>query len=118
VQDGPSPTSPTIQQDQVEAATEGEAVSRREVPRRVQVDHPPSVTIGDINERTTRSRSRNASHFAHSAFVATFEPKDIGHNLSDPNWVNAMHEELENFERNLLGQNGCGQTKSEKMVRW
>jgi hypothetical protein len=99
VSDGPSTTPPTIQQDQVEAAAEGEVVSRREAPKRVQVDHPPSRIIGDINERTTRSRSRNASHFAHSAIVGTFEPKDIGHALSDPNWVNAMHEELENFER-------------------
>jgi hypothetical protein len=57
VQDDPSPTLPTIQQDQVEAAAEGEVVSRREAPRRVQVDHPPSRIIGDINERTTRSRS-------------------------------------------------------------
>jgi hypothetical protein len=81
VQDGPSPTSPTIQQDQVEAAAEGKVLSRREAPRRVQVEHPPSRIIGDINERTTRLRSRNASHFAHSAFVAIFEPKDIGHAL-------------------------------------
>jgi hypothetical protein len=102
VQDGPSPTLPTIQQDQMEAAAEGEVVSRREAPRRIQVDHPPSGIISDINECTTRSRSKNASHFAHSAFVATFEPKDIGHALSDPNWVNAMHEELENFERNQV----------------
>jgi hypothetical protein len=58
VQDGPSSTPPTIQQDQVEAAAEGEVASRREAPRRVQVDHPLSVIIGDINERTTRSRSR------------------------------------------------------------
>jgi hypothetical protein len=58
--------------------------------RSVQVDHPPSGISGDINECTTRSRSRNASHFAHSAFVATFEPKDIGHALSNPNWVNAI----------------------------
>jgi hypothetical protein len=98
VQDGPSPTPHTIQQDQVEAAAEGEVVSRREAPRRVQVNHPPSITIGDINERTAWSRSRNASHFAHSAFVATLELKNIGHALYDPNWVNAMHE-LENFER-------------------
>jgi hypothetical protein len=40
VQDGPSPTPPMIQQDQVEAAAEGEVVSRREAPRRIQVDHP------------------------------------------------------------------------------
>jgi hypothetical protein len=86
----------------VEAAAEGEVVSRREAPRRVQVDHPPSIIIGNINDRTTRSRSINASHFAHSAFVATFEPNDIGHALSNPNWVNAMHEELENFERNKV----------------
>jgi hypothetical protein len=77
VQDGPSPTPPTIQQDQVEAAAEEEVVSRREAPRHVQVDHPPSRIISDINERTTRSRSRNASHFAHSTFVATFEPKTL-----------------------------------------
>jgi hypothetical protein len=86
VQGGPSPTPPTIQQDQVEAAAEGEVVTRREALRRFQVDHPPSRIIGDINERMTRSRSRNASHFA----------------LSDPNWVNAMHEELENVERNQV----------------
>jgi hypothetical protein len=102
VQDGPSPTPPTIQQDQVEAAAEGEVVSRREAPRRIQVDHLPSRIISDINEGTTWSRSRNASHFAHSAFVATFDPKNIEHALSDPNWVNAMHEELENFERNQV----------------
>jgi hypothetical protein len=40
------------------------------------------------------------SHFAHSAVVATFEPWDVGHSLSDPNWVNSMHEELQNFDRN------------------
>jgi hypothetical protein len=50
VQDGPSPTPPTIQQDQMEAATKGEVASRREAPRQVQVDHPPSVIIGDINK--------------------------------------------------------------------
>jgi hypothetical protein len=48
----------------------------------------------------TLSGSRNVPHFAHSAFVATFQPKNIGHALFDPNWENAMHEELENFERN------------------
>jgi hypothetical protein len=102
MQDGPSPTPPTIQQDQVEAAAEGEVVSRREALRHVQVDHPPSRIIGDINERTTWSRCRDASHFAHSSFVATFESKDIGHALCDPNWVNATHEELEKFERNQV----------------
>jgi hypothetical protein len=63
------------------------------------VDHLASRIIGDMNERTTWSRVQNNSHFARAAFVATFEPKGIGHALSNHNWVNSMHEELENFER-------------------
>jgi hypothetical protein len=102
VMDDPSPTPTTTNQDQGEATIEGEVASRREPPQRVQVDHPPSKIIGDMNERTTRSRVRNNSHFSHAAFVATFEPKDIGHTLSDHNWVNSLHEELENFERNQV----------------
>jgi hypothetical protein len=31
-----------------------------------------------------------------------FEPQDVGHTLSDSSWVNAMHEKLENFERNQV----------------
>jgi hypothetical protein len=100
VVDDPSPTSTTTNQDQGEAVVEGEVASRRGPPRRIQVDHPALRIIGNMNERTTRSRVRNNSHFAHAAFVATFEPKDIRHALSDHNWVNLMHEELENFERN------------------
>jgi hypothetical protein len=35
-----------------------------------------------------------------SFFVALFKLRDVGHALSDSSWVNAMHVELENFERN------------------
>jgi hypothetical protein len=85
VMDGPSPTPMMTNQDQGEATVEGEVASRREPPRRVQVGHPTLRIIDDMNERTTRSRVRNNSHFAHAAFVSTFEPKDIGHTLSDHN---------------------------------
>ena len=84
------------------AAVEGEASSSREAPRHIQHRHPPSTMIGNINERVTRNRSYEISHFAHSAFVANFEPKEVVEALTDPDWVNAMHEELENFERNQV----------------
>jgi hypothetical protein len=77
VMDGPSPTPTMTNQDRGEATIEGEVASRREPPWRVQVDHPASRIIGDMNERTTRSRVRNNSHFSHSTFVATFEPKTL-----------------------------------------
>jgi hypothetical protein len=93
------------------------------------VDHLASRIISDMNECTTRSRVRNNSHFAHAAFVATFEPKNIGHALSDHNWVNSMHEELLRGTKfgnwltlphgvSQLGQNGCGRTKRERKVKW
>jgi hypothetical protein len=129
--DDASPTPTTTNQDQGEANVEGEVASRQEPPRRVQVDHPASRIIGDMNEHTTRSRVQNNSHFAHAAFVATFEPKDIRHALSDHNWVNSMREELENFERNQvwelvdpppgckpIGRKWVWKNKEGRKVKW
>jgi hypothetical protein len=51
----------------------------------------------------TRSlRSAHLSCFSNTLFVALFEDRDVGHAPSDLSWVNAMYEELENFERNQV----------------
>ena len=60
------------------------------------------MMIGDLDERVTRSKSASHTHFTNSAFVASFESHDVGHAISDSSWVNSMHEELENFERNQV----------------
>jgi hypothetical protein len=51
---------------------------------------------------TRSSRLAHLSCFSNTLFAALFEPRDVGHALSDSSWVNAMHEELENFERNQV----------------
>jgi hypothetical protein len=51
---------------------------------------------------THSSRSAHLSYFSNTLFVALFESRDVGHAFSDSSWVNAMHEELENFERNQV----------------
>jgi hypothetical protein len=82
---------------------EGEIVSEPGAPSHIQKAHPPQQIIGNLNERVTRSpRSAHLSYFSNTLFVALFEPRDVGHALSDSSWVNAMHEELENFERNQV----------------
>ena len=81
---------------------EGEVHSEREAPHHIQRQHPPQQMIGNLYERTTRSRSAHLACFTNSLFVAIFAPRDVGHALSDEHWVNAMHEELENFERNKV----------------
>jgi hypothetical protein len=69
----------------------------------VILSYPPHQIIGNLNERVTRSsRSAHLSFFSNTLFVALFEPRDVGHTLSDSRWVNAMYEELENFERNQV----------------
>jgi hypothetical protein len=56
-----------------------------------------------LNERVIRfSRLAHLSCFTNRLFVALFEPQDDGNALFDSSWVNAMHEELENFERNQV----------------
>ncbi|WVZ58182.1 hypothetical protein U9M48_008477 [Paspalum notatum var. saurae] len=103
---GPLPTASSSlprQQAQVEAGPAedaGEVTSEIVPSRQVQRDHPPHRIIGDLHQRVTRYSVNSLAFSSHSAFVASFEPWDVSHALSDPNWVNAMHEELENFERN------------------
>jgi hypothetical protein len=56
-----------------------------------------------LNEWVTQSsRLAHLSCFTNTLFVALFEPRYIGHALSDLSWINAMHEELDNFERNQV----------------
>jgi hypothetical protein len=88
----------------VEASrVEGEIISEQGAPSHVQKAHPPQQIIGNLNKRITHfSRLAHLSYFTNMLFVALFEPRDVGHTLFDLSWVNAMHEELENFERNQV----------------
>jgi hypothetical protein len=82
---------------------EGEIVSELGAPSHIQKAHPPQQIISNLNERVTHSsRSAHLSYFSNTLFVALFEPRDVGDALSDSSWVNALHEELENFERNQV----------------
>jgi hypothetical protein len=104
-----APQTTTSSTRVVEASqVEEEIISDHGAPSQIQKAHPPQQMIGNLNERVTRSsRSPHLSCFANTLFVALFEPRDVGHTLSDSSWVNAMHEELENFERNqvwILGE--------------
>nr|ABA94364.2 retrotransposon protein, putative, Ty1-copia subclass [Oryza sativa Japonica Group] len=82
--------------------TERGSTSEVTAPLHIQRRHPPEQIIGNIGERTTRSKVTTHDVYANSAFVASFEPKDVSHALTDESWINAMHEELENFERNKV----------------
>ena len=70
-------------------------------PTNIARDHPLDTLIGDIS-RGVQTRSRLASFCEHFSFVSSIEPKKIDEALLDVDWVNAMHEELNNFKRNQV----------------
>ena len=70
-------------------------------PTNVARDHPLN-TIIDYISRGVQTRLRLASFCEHFSFMSSIEPKKIDEALRDVDWVNAMHEELNNFTRNQV----------------
>jgi hypothetical protein len=69
----------------VEASrVEGEIIFEPGAPSHIQKVHPPQQIIGNLNERVTCSSwSAHLSCFSNTLFIALFEPRDVGHALSD-----------------------------------
>jgi hypothetical protein len=80
-----------------------EIISKSVAPSHSQKAYPHQQIICNLNKRVTRSSSSaHLSYFTNTLFVAIFNPQDVRHALSNLSWVKAMHEELENFERNQV----------------
>ena len=70
-------------------------------PTNIARDHLLDIIIGDIF-RGVQTKSRLALFCEYFSFVSSIEPKKIDEALKDIDWVNAMHEELNNFTRNQV----------------
>jgi hypothetical protein len=70
-------------------------------PTNVARDHPLDSIIGDIS-RGVQTRSILVSFYEYFSFMLFIKPKKIDKDLKDIDWVNAMHEELNNFTRNQV----------------
>jgi hypothetical protein len=69
------------------------------VHHNVQRDDPVNNIIGDIEKGVT-TKSRVANFCEHYLFISSFEPFKLEDALRDLDWVVAMQEELNNFNRN------------------
>jgi hypothetical protein len=80
-----APQATTSSTTAVEASrVEGEIISNQGAPSHIQKAHPPQQIISNMNERVTwSSRLAPLSFFSNTLFVALFEPRDVGHALSD-----------------------------------
>jgi hypothetical protein len=97
-----------IPQDQAEAQAQDvdapqappQAVDRRTSP--LLQAHPQDLIIGSPTKGVMTRSQKLASFMEHNSFVSFLEPKSVEEALQDPDWVNAMHEELNNFTRNQV----------------
>ncbi|XP_075494766.1 uncharacterized protein LOC142532333 [Primulina tabacum] len=87
----------------------------KDIHSKIQRNHPSSQIIGEVyGDVQTRKKekvdyrkmiglvcmSSAFSQVTHSCFISLNEPKNVNDALKDEFWVNAMHEELEQFVRN------------------
>jgi hypothetical protein len=88
-------------------------------------DHPVDQVVGDMH-MGVQTHSRIASFCEHFSFISCVEPNRVDEALLHVDWVNAMHEELNNFTCNkvwelvdpritmLLIPNGCFATSNNE----
>ena len=70
----------------------------RDPTQMIQHDHPVDNIIGSLRKGVI-THSHLANFCQHYSFVSPLEPLKVAEALGDPNWVMAMQEELNNFER-------------------
>jgi hypothetical protein len=85
-------------QGQQVASTSSQPNDQASVSNQVPILQPTNITR-DIS-RGVQTRLRLASFCEHFLFVSFIEPKKIEETLRDVDWVNAMHEELNNCIKN------------------
>ena len=90
-----------------QARSQGEGSSQIENHNIVNVrelkSHPLENIIENLNEPARkRSHFRIIDEMNSLALVSQIEPKNIDVALTDESWINTMHEELHQFERNKV----------------
>ncbi|KAK1610142.1 hypothetical protein QYE76_033815 [Lolium multiflorum] len=91
-----TPPRPRKTKEEIEARR----LARRE--RNLELrGHTHDKVLGDVRAKvSTRKQLANFSH--HHAYISLVEPKKVFEALEDPDWLEAMHEELNNFKRNKV----------------
>ena len=96
-------SSPLIPPEVHPSISQNDEVSTSKKPSsRVIKNHPESNIIGSLDEglRFRKGNILLANHVTYHCYLAQFELKMVEEALQDENWVESMHEELNQFVRN------------------
>ena len=100
-----TPGTPSVVEGSVNIPTSLESESHeKKVPSsKIKLNHPPKVIVGNMNELTLKKRTVDkcvANFVSYSCYLSQVEPTKVEETLQDKSWVEAMHDELLQFQRN------------------
>ena len=92
-------------EDSVDIPTSPDSESHEEKrpSYRVKLNYPLEEIVGNMNELTLRKRTVDkcvANFVSYSCYLSQVEPTKVEEALQDESWVEAMHDELLQFQRN------------------
>ncbi|KAK1664164.1 hypothetical protein QYE76_052323 [Lolium multiflorum] len=91
-----TPPRPRKTKEEIEARR----LARRE--RQLErLEHTHDKVLGDVRAKVS-IRRQLANFSNHHAYISLVEPKKVFEALEDSDWLEAMHEELNNFKRNKV----------------
>ena len=87
----------------IPTSPESESHEEKRPSSMIKLNHPPEVIVGNMNELTLRKRTVDkcvASFVSYSCYLSQVESTKVEDALQDESWVEAMHDELLQFQRN------------------
>ena len=67
------------------------------------MNYPPEIIVGNMNELTLRKHTVDkcvANFMPYSCYLSHVKPTKVKEAFQDESWVEAMHDELLQFQRN------------------
>ena len=100
-----TPGTPSVVEDSADITTslDFESHEKKGPSSRIKQNHPPEDIVGNMNELTLRKRTVNkcvANFVSYSCYLSQVELTKVEEALQDESWVEAMHNELLQFQKN------------------
>ena len=100
-----TPDTPSVVKDSVDISTSLDSKTHEEKGpfTRIKLNHPPEVIVGNMNELTLRKCTVDkcvANFVSYSCYLSQVKPIKVEEALQDESWVEVMHDELLQFQRN------------------
>ena len=87
----------------ISASPDSESYEEKGPSSRIKLNHPSKVIMGNMNELILRKRIFDkcvANFVSYSCYLSQVEPTRVEEALQDESWVEVMHDELLQFQRN------------------